>query len=132
MSDILIKDMEMPRSCGECYLSKTRRSSLGDIIDCKYIGTVGSAFKDPYNILNTRHPKCPLVEVHEEYGDLIDKAKLYEKVAEWEAQALQHASKLLEANNVEEWRRWTSILNERTAFKHDVADAPVVIEGNME
>lgn len=76
MSDILINGMEMPKNCEECDLSKTRHSSLGDIIDCKYIGTVGSAFKDPYNILNARHPKCPLVEVTTPHGRLIDKDKL--------------------------------------------------------
>lgn len=68
----LVRGIEMPKNCEECDLSKTRHSSLGDIIDCKYIGTVGSAFKDPYNILNDRHPKCPLVEIPTPHGRLID------------------------------------------------------------
>lgn len=59
----LVCGIEIPKNCEECDLSRIRHSSLGDIIDCKYIGTVGSAFKDPYNILNTRHPKCPLIEI---------------------------------------------------------------------
>ena len=81
MSDILIRGMEMPKNCEECDLSKTRHSSLGDIIDCKYIGTVGSAFKDPYNILNARHPKCPLVEIETPYGDLIDRDALIDTLS---------------------------------------------------
>ena len=72
MSDILIRGMEMPKNCAECVCSKTRHSSLGDIIDCKRIGTVGSAFKDPYNILNNRHPDCPLFEIPA-HGNLIDR-----------------------------------------------------------
>ena len=36
---------------------------MGDIIDCKRIGTVGSAFNDPHMILINRHPNCPLVEM---------------------------------------------------------------------
>lgn len=128
MSDILIRGMKMPRSCADCDLTwvDDEYNLVCCVTDTVVLGTIGE--QDNRNC--TDH-NCPLVEVHEEYGDLIDKAKLYEKVAEWETQALQHASKLLEANNVEEWRRWTSILNERTAFKHDVADAPVVIEGNL-
>lgn len=74
---IYLPNMEMPKNCEECDLSKTRRSSLGDIIDCKYIGTVGSAFKDQYSILNARHPKCPLVEVPTPHGRLIDTDELY-------------------------------------------------------
>lgn len=77
MSDVLIKGMVIPKNCEECDLSKKRRSSLGDIIDCKYIGTVGSAFKDPYNILNSRHPNCPLIEVPIPHGKLIDADELY-------------------------------------------------------
>lgn len=62
---------------------------------------------------------------------LIDADKLYEQTAEWEAQALSmieqlNRTPLEEMDEVEkaEWRRWTAILNERSAFKHDVADAP--------
>ena len=36
---------------------------MGDIIDCKRIGTVGSAFNDPHMILINRHPNCPLAEI---------------------------------------------------------------------
>ena len=61
----------------------------------------------------------------------IDAKALYEQTAGWEASAL---SKIEEFNRIPleemtdeeraEWRRWTAILGERSAFKRDVADAP--------
>lgn len=60
---VFIRGMEMPQNCGDCDLSKRWHSSMGDIIDCKRIGTVGSAFNDPYTILINRHPNCPLAEI---------------------------------------------------------------------
>lgn len=61
----------------------------------------------------------------------IDADALYEKVAEWEARALAVVEKLnskpfeeMDANEITEWRKWSCILNERSAFKFDVADAP--------
>ena len=58
---------------------------------------------------------------------LIDAKRLYEKTAEWEAQALAQVERYIaDEENISEWKRWTAILNERTAFKHDVADAPTV------
>ena len=63
----------------------------------------------------------------------IDGDALYEKTAEWEAQALAHIEELnrtpLEEMTVEEraeWRRWAAILGERSAFMHDIADAPTI------
>lgn len=46
-----------------------------------------------------------------------------------EAEALDYASKLIERGRVgevtsEDWRIWSAVLAERTAFKHDVFDAP--------
>lgn len=64
---------------------------------------------------------------------MIDADALYEKTAEWEARALAVIEKLnrkpfeeMDANEITEWRKWSCILNERSAFKHDVADAPTV------
>lgn len=59
--------------------------------------------------------------------DLISRAALYERAATLEAQALDYVGKLIERDGDEpstEWRIWSAILNERTAFKHDVCDAP--------
>ena len=65
---VFIPGMEMPKNCAECGSSKVRHSSLGDIVDCKHIGTVGAAFRDTYNILNVRHPDCPLIALPAEHG----------------------------------------------------------------
>lgn len=59
---------------------------------------------------------------------LIDGEQLYEKTAEWEAQALHMVEVTMNEEDLDEWRRWSAILKERTAFKHDVADAPVIEE----
>lgn len=59
--------------------------------------------------------------------DLISRAALYERAVTLEAQALDYVGKLIERDGDEpstEWRIWSAILNERTAFKHDVCDAP--------
>lgn len=63
----------------------------------------------------------------------IDADVLYEQTAEWEARALAIVEKLnskplgdMDVNEVAEWRKWSTVLNERTAFKHDVLDAPTV------
>ena len=44
---------------------------------------------------------------------LIDADVLYRKTAEWEDDRFN-------------WARWSTILGERSAFKHDIADAPTV------
>lgn len=57
---------------------------------------------------------------------LIDAEELYEQTAELEAQALAYVEKLEPTEDHEEWVKWSAILTERTAFKHDVADALAV------
>lgn len=57
-------------------------------------------------------------------NDLISRMALYEKTAEWEAQALHMVELHLHDEDTTEWRKWSTILAERSAFKHDVADAP--------
>lgn len=59
-------------------------------------------------------------------GRMVDADALYERTAEWEAQALAEVEKHDPREDREEWLKWTYILNERTAFKHDVADAPII------
>ena len=59
-------------------------------------------------------------------GRLIDGNVLYEKTAEWEAQALHMVEKTMNDEDATEWKRWSTILTERSAFKFDVADAPTV------
>ena len=57
---------------------------------------------------------------------LIDADVLYEKTAEWEAQALHMADVTMHDEDKTEWRRWSAVLTERSAFKHDIADAPTI------
>lgn len=61
----------------------------------------------------------------------IDADALYERTAEWEASALAYIEKLnqkpfaeMNEDELANCRMWTAILGERSAFKHDVADAP--------
>ena len=66
------------------------------------------------------------------HGELIDRAELYNQTAEWEAQALEQVNKYHPEINRDEWRWWSAVLKERGAFKHDVADAPTIIEADKE
>lgn len=61
---IYIKDMKMPKSCWGCTLYST--------VDCAISRReeVAGAFK------NIRHPNCPLIEVKEPHGRLIDADEL--------------------------------------------------------
>ena len=62
MSSVLIRDMKMPKSCARC-----RAWSM--------------CWEDvPFR--KTRHPTCPLVELHE-HGDLIDRDEI---IAEYDRQ----------------------------------------------
>lgn len=57
----------------------------------------------------------------------IDREILYEKACDLEAQALSYVGKIAnDDTKIEEWRIWSAILAERTAFKHDIFDAPEV------
>lgn len=57
---------------------------------------------------------------------LIDADALYEKTAEWEAQALAQVERYNLTDSRDEWLRWSYVLKERSAFKFDVADAPTI------
>lgn len=60
---------------------------------------------------------------------LVDGDVLLEKFAKLEAIALEYVSKLNERQDPDEhdmWVMWTGILNERTAYKYEIVDAPTV------
>ena len=58
---------------------------------------------------------------------LINREALYEKACGLEAQALSYVGKIAnDETKIEEWRIWSAILTERTAFKHDIFDAPTI------
>lgn len=59
----------------------------------------------------------------------IDGDALLEKFAKLEAIALEYVGKLNERQDPNEhdmWVMWTGILNERTAYKYEIVDAPTV------
>lgn len=56
----------------------------------------------------------------------IDADTLLERTAELEAVALEQVAKYEPSENPREWHRWSGILQERTAFKYDLMDAPTV------
>lgn len=56
--------------------------------------------------------------------DCISRQALYEQTANWEKDAIDA---FMEATSPEDRVKWAFILQERTAFKHDVADAPTVL-----
>ena len=117
---VLIKGMEMP-SCNDCPLA-------GDF-KCNLMPSIPALCKE-YDMAvqnGKRLNNCPLVEIPP-HGDLIDRNKLYEKTAEWEAQALHMVEVTMHDEDTSEWREWSIVLTERSAFKFDVADAPTVIE----
>ena len=62
MADILIRGMEMPKTCGDCPLSALR-------MDCKLTGRDIS-----HDWMKRKIPDwCPLVPLPEGHGDLIEK-----------------------------------------------------------
>ena len=120
---VLIKGLNMPETCSDCNFCY-------DQMQCSVTGD--RFFGDTWVRLEFDHtkqilPSCLLVEVSVPHGDLIDKNELYEKTAEWEAQALDQVEKHLHDEDQGDYMRWSAILNERSAFKFDVADAPVIV-----
>ena len=66
--DILIKNMEMPKSCEKCPLKCVVKSNPM-IITNKGVSRL------------TKEKDCPLIPVPE-HGDLIDRQKFYEKIVQ--------------------------------------------------
>lgn len=54
----------------------------------------------------------------------IDAEKFYADAVRREKEAYQNLMLLDPENGKNEWIKWNAILNERTAFKHDIMDAP--------
>lgn len=108
---ILIKGMKIPDKCGHCRFATT--------FECQVTKNFITTF-------NVRQIDCPLIPIPD-HGDLIDRHKLYDKTEEWEAQALHMVEVHMNDEDTTEWRKWSTVLTERSAFKFDVADAPTVI-----
>ena len=116
---ILIKGMEMPTNCFLCPLSVLNENRLF----CEVTKN---------EVLRAKiDADCPLVPVPP-HGDLIDREKLYEQTANWEAQAIDQTLRYSPEEDRDEWRWWSAVLKERSAFKFDVADAPTIIPASEE
>ena len=69
---VLIKGMKMPKSCLNCKFTKEKFSSLGRFVNCRLgLGDVVGYSTGQH--VNDRHPDCPIVEIPEKHGDLIDR-----------------------------------------------------------
>ena len=60
------------------------------------------------------------------YIDAIDVDELIRRTEELEAVALEQVAKYAPSIDPVMWNRWTAIAKERTAFKYDLIDAPIV------
>jgi hypothetical protein len=73
---VLVKGMEMPKSCGDCL--------IGNSLCCSLMPGVPALWKE-YTIAvkeNRRHSDCPLIEVPEPHGRLGDLDKLEQMVVD--------------------------------------------------
>lgn len=136
MSYLLIKGMDMPKSCGDCpFLYDHDACYLSGMWnDMRFMLLCFNGHTDEYKrgefpFKEKRVDWCPLVEVPT-HGRLIDADVLYKDTAEWEAQALDLVERHIHDEDTGEWRKWSTVLTERSAFKYDIADAPTVIEAS--
>ena len=63
---ILIKGMDMPKSCGECEFNYYLEGGSYEWCECVIL-------HDDLNQFDTRRTDCPLVEIPTPHGDLIDR-----------------------------------------------------------
>ena len=79
MLSILVKDMLLPKSCYECPLNTGEYSPAE--YEKRYCAiTDRSMYLSDYK---KRPSDCPLVELPEEHGDLIDRQLLKQNVLKW-------------------------------------------------
>lgn len=118
---VLIKGLHMPDCCWNCPCAD---------------GECGSCNISGKSIINDkgRLADCPLIELPD-HGDLIEKDPLLKKAEELEEQARAELEryKLGETNwEQTEKAKWRIARLERIGFKHNIADAPVVIPAERE
>ena len=69
---VIVKGMDMPESCGSCDISAKISMPSGVILRCRSGKIVRTPINDPHDVLNRRHPDCPLVVLPDKHGRLID------------------------------------------------------------
>ena len=77
MSSVLIKGMKMPKGCLECPFKDIGMSTM---TQCLLVAGWVEYVNDGYGIPDA----CPLVELPEKHGRLIDERVAYDKIAEQE------------------------------------------------
>ena len=74
---VLIKGMEMPKSCDDCPLNY-------DSIDCMVAdNALREKGSGDFLFDHERQPNCPLVDVPMPHGDLIDRDKMRKTIKPW-------------------------------------------------
>ena len=76
---VYIKGMKKPPMCEECDIRHKEENYYGDIMSATCPITGESVSEYGWGEIRERHPKCPLIEVPEPHGRLIDVDKLIEK-----------------------------------------------------
>ena len=110
---VLIRGMEMPKSCGECKAFVCYRQWSGDLGDCFCGITKNDAKAD------ARNADCTLVEIPP-HGRLID------------ADALHKQLLLMEYIRDNAWQDGRREANGVDAARMTLLDAPTIIEGDEE
>lgn len=78
MADILIRGMEMPKSCDVCPFAGTNDDLMSDDYRYLYCGfPYMGQFVTDYEA--TRHPDCPLAPLPEGHGRLVDAREVLKK-----------------------------------------------------
>lgn len=102
MSDVLIKNMEKPRCCGDCKFCLGRAGGTIREIEmyCFLTGSTLCLYKNRETIEHIIHGNCPLVEVPK-HGRLVEADKLQAKFFPDEDayRIIENEPTVLEANN---------------------------------
>lgn len=79
MSDILIKNIEMPEDCRDCPLQIYYMAN--GQTKCRVTGKILADFRKPIPF-EGRAEECPLIEVHTPHGRLIDADAYHKEIIE--------------------------------------------------
>ena len=107
---VLVRGMEMPTSCDKCRFCVNGFTDDAPVYECacESYENVSVLVDDNGKPFNFRPDWCPLVEVKEPHGDLVDKDKLMQELMDSDLDHLQR----------DDWKEVIQI----------GADAPTIIE----
>ena len=75
---ILIKGAKLPKNCWECFSDELNVGIACCGAKCPFCERIIT--RDEFNAWTGRHPDCPLVEVKEPHGRLIDEDEYQKKI----------------------------------------------------